>query len=206
MIRILSHRGYWRDPAEKNTRAAFARSFDLGFGTETDVRDFGSELVIAHDPPLGVDVTLGEVAALAAAALVPLALNVKADGLAAGIRDIMRGFPAVDYFVFDMSVPDTRHQLAAGNPVYGRMSEVEPAPAWPDRCAGIWLDAFTGPWYDAATVAGLAARGDVCVVSPELHGRDHHATWALLRDLPADVRARVSLCTDVPEAASEFFA
>lgn len=206
MIRILSHRGYWLQPDEKNTRTAFRRSFDLGFGTETDVRDYGSELVIAHDPPLGVDVTLHEVAQLAATANVPLALNVKADGLASGIRAVMAGFPAVDYFVFDMSVPDTRHQLAAGNPVYGRVSEVEPAPAWADRCAGVWLDAFDGLWYGADTVAALAARSAVCVVSPELHGRDHTAAWALLKSLPSGVAPRVSLCTDLPEAAREFFA
>lgn len=206
MIRILSHRGYWLQSEEKNTRAAFKRSFELGFGTETDVRDYGRELVIAHDPPLSAELTLHEVVAMAAAANVPLALNVKADGLASGIRRVMDAFPAVDYFVFDMSVPDTRHQLAAGNPVYGRMSEVEPAPAWVDRCAGIWLDAFNGCWWDATTLATLTARSAVCVVSDELHGRDHRETWALLRALPGDVAARVSLCTDLPEAAKDYLA
>lgn len=205
MIRILSHRGYWLTPDEKNTRAAFCRSFNLGFGTETDVRDYGRDLVIAHDPPLGVDITLAEVAALAAAAGVPLALNIKADGLATAVRSVMAGFPAVDYFVFDMSVPDTRHQLAAGNPVYARMSEVEPTPPWADRCAGIWLDAFEETWFDAATISNATARSAVCIVSPELHGRDYRATWALLRSLADDVAARVSLCTDLPEAAKEFF-
>ncbi|HDG1702299.1 TPA: hypothetical protein PFE33_004667, partial [Kluyvera ascorbata] len=34
---------------EKNTQTAFERSFSLGFGTETDIRDFGGELVISHD-------------------------------------------------------------------------------------------------------------------------------------------------------------
>ena len=48
---VLSHRGYWKTPAEKNTAAAFRRSFDLGFGTETDVRDRGGELVIATTRP-----------------------------------------------------------------------------------------------------------------------------------------------------------
>jgi hypothetical protein len=38
-MQILSHRGYWQHPSEKNTEAAFRRSFLLGYGTETDIRD-----------------------------------------------------------------------------------------------------------------------------------------------------------------------
>ena len=41
---IISHRGYWKDAAEKNRPVAFARSFDLGYGTETDVRE------MVHEP------------------------------------------------------------------------------------------------------------------------------------------------------------
>ena len=35
---ILSHRGYWLQTEEKNSRKAFERSFFMGFGTETDIR------------------------------------------------------------------------------------------------------------------------------------------------------------------------
>lgn len=38
-MKIISHRGFWHNPSEKNTEMAFCRSFELGFGTETDVRD-----------------------------------------------------------------------------------------------------------------------------------------------------------------------
>ena len=48
---IISHRGYWIQPAEKNTEEAFSRSFERGMGTETDVRDHRGELVISHDMP-----------------------------------------------------------------------------------------------------------------------------------------------------------
>ena len=43
--RLLEDRG--REEHARRLR----RSFDLGFGTETDVRDRGGELVISHDPP-----------------------------------------------------------------------------------------------------------------------------------------------------------
>src|ERR1700722_7438777 len=80
---ILSHRGYWKQPAEKNQEIALRRSFALGFGAETDVRDRGGTLVISHDPPLG-----GELPFEALLDIhpeydgdLPLALNVKSDGL-----------------------------------------------------------------------------------------------------------------------------
>ena len=57
---ILSHRGYWISPIEKNKDVAFNRSFSLGFGTETDVRDCAGKLVISHDMPDGNEKTLEE--------------------------------------------------------------------------------------------------------------------------------------------------
>ena len=46
---ILSHRGWWKTRAERNMRDAFVRSFDAGFGTETDLRDICGKIVISHD-------------------------------------------------------------------------------------------------------------------------------------------------------------
>jgi glycerophosphoryl diester phosphodiesterase len=48
---VLSHRGYWLTETEKNSPSAFTRSFAMGFGTETDIRDRNSKLVISHDMP-----------------------------------------------------------------------------------------------------------------------------------------------------------
>ena len=38
-MEIISHRGYWKNVEEKNSSKAFKNSFDLNFGTETDLRD-----------------------------------------------------------------------------------------------------------------------------------------------------------------------
>jgi glycerophosphoryl diester phosphodiesterase len=50
-MQIISHRGYWKNSAEKNSPTALERSFSMGFGTETDFRDHLGDLVVAHDPP-----------------------------------------------------------------------------------------------------------------------------------------------------------
>jgi hypothetical protein len=204
MMNVLSHRGYWTAASEKNTPAAFERSFAAGFGTETDVRDHDGRLVISHDMP-GADALpyAAYLDCLARRASRPLlqAINIKADGLATVLADAMKevGHP---WFVFDMSLPDTLGQLRAGNPVYLRMSEYETIPpALESRIRGVWLDAFERTWYGMDTIAALLDRGlAVCVVSPELHRRDDQAElWTALRALRG--RAGLSLCTDLPEQA-----
>lgn len=201
---ILSHRGYWKDPAEKNLPVAFRRSFDLGFGTETDVRDCAGKLLISHDPPKGSEMTLDDLLVLMAGRDLPLAINIKADGLAVPVREAMQRHGHTNWFVFDMSVPDTRQQLLAGNPVYVRLSEMEPEMPWHEKAAGVWLDAFEGEWYDGATVQRLRAKGkQVCVVSSDLHKRSCNDLWPML--VPSVNDNGVLLCTDRPEEAQEFF-
>lgn len=201
---VLSHRGYWHAPDERNTDVAFRRSFDLGFGTETDVRDLAGKLVISHDPPVGGEMPLEQYLALPGVSGLPQAINVKADGLAKPIGEALRAAGVADWFVFDMSLPDTLQQIKAGNPVFVRMSEYEPTPQLLGQAAGVWLDAFESRWWTAATIEALIDGGKrVCVVSPELHRRAHLEAWEALRavaTLPG-----LMLCTDLPETARTFF-
>lgn len=200
---IMSHRGYWKTPEEKNEVIAFQRSFGLGYGTETDVRDLCGKLVISHDMPGENALPLDKFLPLTGTAPLPLAINVKADGLAIPLREAFKNSPH-EWFVFDMSVPDTRQQLNAGNPVYVRMSEVEKNPPWIDEARGVWLDAFTEQWWTPEVVRSLLRRGlKVCVVSAELHKRDHRSMWKSL--LPLRDEPNLMLCTDIPEDATVFF-
>lgn len=202
-MKILSHRGYWKTPEEKNTEIAFQRSFGLGYGTETDVRDVAGKLVISHDMPKGDEMSFEEFLRLTGDRPLPLALNIKADGLASAMYKALRGSPH-EWFVFDASIPDMRQHLNAGNPVYARMSEVERTPAWLSACEGIWLDAFEDIWYEQEDIATLLRRGKrVCVVSPELHKRDHVPLWHMISAFKD--ASNLMICTDIPEDASAFF-
>ena len=102
-----------------------------------------------------------------------------------------------------MSIPDMRSYLAAGMPVYTRMSEVE-RPTWLDQAVGVWLDAFDDEWYDSQQISEMLTGGkNVCVVSSELHGRPHDNLWAMLKKFVQ--QDNLLLCTDFPEEAACYF-
>lgn len=205
-MQILSHRGYWKDLPEKNQSVAFERSVALGFGTETDFRDASGQLVVSHDPAGPDALPIETLISTFRDTGLPLAVNVKADGLASMIRDVLDG-AGIDWFVFDMSAPETFRYLKLGLPTYTRHSDIEPHPICYDECIGVWLDAFAGPeWYDAGVVrAHLEAGKKVCVVSSELHGRDPAALWGMLKEADLHEHPGLALCTDIPEDAQAFF-
>jgi len=207
---IISHRGYWKVPEEKNTMLAFERSFSFGFGIETDIRDLDGELVISHDPPRRPATSARELFELyrrAGLPELPLALNMKSDGLHAMLDDLLAAYKITNYFVFDMSVPDTLAYIRRRMRVYTRQSDYETLPACYEDAAGVWLDEFTRHWISEPAIRGHVSRGKpVCVVSPELHGRPHLPVWEEYRSFGEIAGSpRMSLCTDFPEQAREFF-
>jgi hypothetical protein len=207
-MEILSHRGYWKTPEEKNTRVAFERSFRLGFGTETDVRDRLGELVISHDMPdsnaLSLDEFLSIYAEIGNDA--PLALNIKADGLQAKLREALSQYQVENYFVFDMAVPDALGYLRADLTAFTRHSEYESRPSFYEQAAGVWLDCFHSEWFEAQDIRNhLTAGKEVCLVSPDLHRRPHEPFWAWLKLEGLAHTEGLMLCTDFPEAARAFF-
>jgi hypothetical protein len=204
-MNILSHRGYWKTLGEKNKQIAFERSFHLGFGTETDIRDRNNALVISHDIPEGGEVSFIDFLKLVkkSDASVTVALNIKADGLADLLKREINKFPELDFFAFDMSVPDMRDYFRCEIPVFTRMSEVEKSPSWLSHSAGVWLDAFENDWFVYEDIQKILNWGKrVCVVSPELHQRDYKPVWEMLKSCNHE---QMLLCTDYPEDAQNYF-
>lgn len=206
-MQLLAHRGIWKQLDEKNSLQALNNSFDLGIGIETDVRDCDGTLVISHDPPrascaLQLDVLLQ--AYMARSTRPMLALNVKADGLQAPLLAALQQHGVENYFVFDMSVPDTLGYQRLQMPFAARISEYESHNALTETAKWIWLDAFHDEWFTAATIQFWLDQGKwVAVVSPELHQRPHKALWSKL--LPIQTEDRLYVCTDYVHNAQEFF-
>jgi len=203
---ILSHRGLWQNVDERNKRVAFVRSFDDGFGTETDLRDICGKIVISHDMPNGDEITFEQVLQIMDGRNLPLALNIKADGQAIAIQELLRKYNHTNYFTFDMSIPDMVVQIATGLNVFTGQSDLIEQPILLDKCGGVWLDAFNSDWYDAGRLDEIVAKsGRVCIVSADLHKRDTTYQWKEIKKSKSFNGDNLMLCTDKPLLAKEYF-
>lgn len=206
-MEIISHRGCWRKVSEKNTYEAFLRSFEFGFGTETDLRDLNGVVVISHDMPLKLNSPISFDEFLSLYNLTgcnrTLALNIKADGLQVPVKSSLDRFSITNYVLFDMSIPDLVLTKEHGLKYLSRVSDLEKEAVLLAGAEGIWLDEFEGGWLNRARlekVLGLGKR--VFVVSSELHGSDPLEKWELLSPYSNE---NLVLCTDYPEKAQKFF-
>lgn len=204
-IEIVAHRGYWQDEAEKNTLVAIERALQYGFGFETDYRDYRGELVISHNIPQGNEPQVAEVFGLYKKyhSEAPLAINIKADGLQDKLLALLKRYEITNYFVFDMSVPDTLGYLDTGMNVASRRSEYEnELPFYIDSRA-VWLDCFQEDWISADEIKGHLDQGKkVCIVSPELHKRPYPEIWLRYAGLCSK---DLMICTDYPQEAELYF-
>ena len=200
-MEILAHRGSWRERSAQNTLSALSDALAMGDGIETDLRDRLGEIVIAHDMAGPEAPALREFVALARRGGGSLALNVKADGLAAACADLVA--PVLDRcFFFDMSIPDMQGWLRLGLPVFTRHSDLETLPVLYDEAAGVWMDEMRGPWITADDIARHLDRGKrVGIISSELYGRPPERLWETVRALGSP---RVMICTDLPEECRRF--
>ena len=206
-MKLLCHRGYWIKNVDQNGLESFKRAISNGYGIETDIRDCDGELVISHNPPLKLGgIKLSDFLKLysCSKARSTLALNIKSDGLHEKLKSTLDEYGVTNYFVFDMSVPDTLGYSLLNMPFAVRLSEFEDASRLLAKAKYVWLDAFEGEWYSVELIERLIAQGKhVAIVSPELHKRPHAALWMRLKTI-RDM-GRLYLCTDLINEAEEVF-
>jgi glycerophosphoryl diester phosphodiesterase len=205
-MKILSHRGLWYEDLQKNTTQAFQESFSLGFGTETDIRDYQGRLVVSHDIAGENAIPVEKVFEIYRNynKELFLALNIKSDGLQAELKKLLDEFGIKNYFVFDMSVPEGIKYFKSGFNAFTRHSEYENSPSFYEDAKGVWIDCFKGDWIDEDIIRKHLDNGKmVCVVSPDLHKREYKQVWKKYLRLVGE--NNFLLCTDYPKQAKEFF-
>ena len=207
-MELLAHRGLWANRSEQNTLKAFEEAFQEGFGVELDLRFFKCEIVVSHDPPSSETLLLSDFLDRFRGTQFPVALNVKDDGLAAGVKLLLNERAPAVYFGFDMSVPDLLNWKKTDMPVFARVSEFEPFPSriYSLGIQGIWLDAFESDWWDKSEIDLILSKNlALCIVSAELHGREHLSMWTTIKKMNIANSHNLMLCTDYPSQAKEFF-
>jgi hypothetical protein len=207
-MKIISHRGFWLDVDQKNSKFAFNNSFENNFGTETDIRDLNLKIVVSHDMPsdINLNIDLSQLIDIFLKKDLTLALNIKSDGLHSKVNEILKIKNYNNYFVFDMSIPDTINYINLGMNVFCRQSEYEQIVAFYEKINGIWLDSFEGIWYNKDLILNhILNNKKVCIVSSELHKRDHIILWEKILDWELILNENIILCTDYPSQAKTFF-
>lgn len=203
-MKIIAHRGFWQSEAEKNTPVAFKRATLNGFGIETDVRDSGDDLVVAHDPFSVGSQSFADFYSEVKDLDLTFAINIKADGLSDRIFEILDGPQKAQFVFFDMSGPEHKKYIEKKLCTLNRLSEYENPFAFPDAGADVWLDAFQSSEWQINLIKKLTTTtARIFVVSPELHGRNHIETWTAIASLPDS--DSIFLCTDLPKEAEVFF-
>lgn len=198
---ILAHRGYWKLEKEKNTRVAFERAFDNSFGVETDLRDICGTLVISHNMPNGDEMTFEEFLKILDGRNIPIALNIKADGQSEEIQRLITKYDVKNYFTFDMSIPEMVVQHKSKLTVFTGMSDIVNYPIMLNEAHGVWLDSFYSDWFGEKEILDLInKKKQVCIVSPDLHGREYRSIWKKYKNIPG-----IMICTDHPDEAEEYF-
>jgi len=203
---ILAHRGFWNSIEEKNTLEAFKRAFENGYGIETDVRDYEGDLVISHNVADEKCPKFKEMLEIYKAANrnVPLALNVKADGIQPLLEKYLKEYGITNYFMFDMSVPEQVVYVRDGFNTFTRQSEHEMSPSMYSQTCGVWMDEFSVEWMEEKFFEGhLSVGKKIGVISPEIHGNDEKRIWNMIK--PFKNNDDLMLCTDIPKEAEAFF-
>ena len=174
---------------------------DQEYGVEVDIRSHGSRLVIHHDPfTHGVSFQDW----LSHYRHGTLILNVKEEGLEERLIGMMSTHGIDDSFFLDQSFPFMiKWASASGGRSAVRVSEfesVETALSLANIVSWVWVDCFTRFPLDSDEAKQLKTAGfKLCLVSPELHGRDLAGIEIMARELLNKDIEIDAICSKKPE-------
>ncbi|MES2977758.1 MAG: phosphatidylinositol-specific phospholipase C/glycerophosphodiester phosphodiesterase family protein [Pseudomonadota bacterium] len=192
-MKLISHR--------RNTLAEL-QATPTHYGVEVDIRSQGEDLVIHHDPYVRGESFDAWFAAYRHGTLI---LNVKEEGLEARLIALMQARGFSDYFFLDQSFPFLVKWSKLGERRCAvRVSEfesVETALTLAGKVEWVWVDCFTHFPLTREAAGTLQEAGfKLCLVSPELQGRDASveipALKAMLRERHIVAEA---VCTKRPD-------
>ena len=196
-MKLISHR--------RNTVSELLAT-DSKYGIEVDIRSKGDRLIIHHDPFVAGESFDEWIDAYRHGTLI---LNVKEEGLEARLIALMQSKGIADYFFLDQSFPFLVKWSKAGEHRCAiRVSEfesIETALTLAGKVDWVWVDCFTRfplSEHDARSLKDAGFK--LCLVSPELQGRDanveipHLVSLLKERNIAAD-----AVCTKRPNLWEE---
>ena len=192
-MKLIAHR--------RNTLAEL-RATDPKYGVEVDIRSEGQRLIIHHDPFVAGESFQEWLDGYRHGTLI---LNVKEEGLEARLIALAASQGIDDYFFLDQSFPFLVKWSKAGERRCAvRVSEfesVETALTLAGKVDWVWVDCFTRFPLTHDDARRLQSAGfKLCLVSPELQGRNAEAEIPALMTLLQDRGiAAEAVCTKRPD-------
>lgn len=178
------------------------QAVDPKYGIEVDIRSLGERLIIHHDPYVAGESFDEWISTYRHGTLI---LNVKEEGLESRLSALMKSKGITDYFFLDQSFPFLVKCSKAGEHRCAvRVSEfesIETALTLAGKVDWVWVDCFTHfplSGHDARRLKDAGFK--LCLVSPELQGRDANVEIPLLELLLKERSIVVdAVCTKRPE-------
>ncbi len=179
------------------------KKINAEYGTEIDIRSFGSELILNHNPYQNGEKLVNYLNEYNNGTLV---LNVKEAGIEDDVLKLVRQHERISkYFLLDVEFPYLYRASRLGETnIAVRFSEVEcieTVEKFVGKVDWVWVDCFNHFPLNKNDAIRLKDSGfKLCLVSPELQGRDAHTEIPLLQELliKYDIKAD-AVCTKRPD-------
>ncbi|MCE3237242.1 MAG: hypothetical protein K0R24_223 [Gammaproteobacteria bacterium] len=174
----------------------------LGCGVEMDIHAFGNRLVVHHDPFVDAVDFEDWLECFNHAFLI---LNIKEEGIEQKVKEIVLRRGIENFFMLDLSFPALIKMVKSRESrVAVRVSCYEPvevALSLANLAAWVWLDLFQDefPLNSSQIQALKGAQYKICLVSPELHGREISSITDLRLFLEENNIVLDAVCTKYPE-------
>ena len=177
-------------------------SSDAKYGIEVDIRSIGSDVLMHHDPFCPGGLFREWIECYKHGTLI---LNVKEEGLERHLISLMVEKGITNYFFLDQSFPFLVKTANSGETRCAvRVSEfesVETALSLGGKIDWVWLDCFTKFPIGIADYRALKNVGfKLCLVSPELQGRDADSEIAEMANFMRENQMVMdAVCTKRPD-------
>jgi len=144
------------------------------YGVELDLRDFGSRLILGHEPFLDGEEFSDYLKWYKHGTMV---LNIKSERIEYKVLELLKKYRITDYFFLDSSFPMIYQLSKDGESnIALRFSEfeaIETILKLQGKIKWVWVDCFTHLPINRNNYAVLKAAGfKLCLVSPELQGKN----------------------------------
>jgi hypothetical protein len=149
------------------------KSLPTEFGVELDLRDYGSELVLEHDPFTGGEKFADYLSHYQHGTMI---LNVKSERIEHKVLELLVENNITDYFFLDSSIPMIYLLSKSGEKRsavrFSEIESIETVLLMADKVDWVWVDCFSKLPIDQHSYQQLKqANLKLCLVSPELQGR-----------------------------------